>query len=234
MQMSTARHWTHCFVLEYTLAWGYACLSQLSRKQLVQTCVWVAVCSCLVYVCGACVCACVYVLYAAWWNVSHHFHLSLAFLFRLASRPNSPKPQRQHLPGVKSPILAQFDAVTWTVTFWLDNQGARVNLWRWSQQLALERQQSALSAGWPHQHPFARKRVLDAVPYMTCTPGVKLKFNPTLGATELGTMRSMSCYRMNMQAHISNGPAWIKDWRYTGSDFNKSKLDPSDLKTCDW
>ena len=172
------------------------------------------VCSCLC-LCVWCVClcvrVCVYVLYAAWWQVSHlTFHLSLAFLFRLASRPNSPKPQRQHLPGVNSPILAQFDAMTWTVTFWVDNQGARVNLWRWSQQLALERQQSALSAGWPHQHPFARKRVLDAVPYMTCTPGVKLKFNPTLGAAELGAMRSMSCYRMNFNAHI-RGPGWIKD-----------------------
>ena len=135
---------------------------------------------------NVCVCARASVLFEVY-RYLHHF----TFHFSFPNHSNNPNPET--LAGVRSPILVRFDAVTWTVTFWADNEGAKINLWDWTQKIARERQQRAIVSGRPAPPPVVRTRVLDVVPFISCTPGVKLKFNPTLGSTELSAMRSMPC-----------------------------------------
>ena len=115
----------------------------------------------------------------------------------LADRPNSPGRVHREIPGVKSPILVQFDSAALTVTFWVDKQGARVDLREWIQRNAFE-------MGQPPTRTSTI--VLEAVPYLSCCPGVELKLNPTLSVPELNAMRRMPCY----QASMNNKPIWIK------------------------
>ena len=120
----------------------------------------------------------------------------------LSERPNSCPRLTQQLPGVHTPIFVRFDAASLKVTFWVNNQGASVDLAQWIRVNAIERGLSP--------NGIARAQtVLEAVPYVACYPGVELRLNPTLGAMELSAMRSMDCYRMPDRNSRYSG--WIKE-----------------------
>ena len=127
----------------------------------------------------------------------HFFQFS-----HLSERPNSCPRLAQQLPGVHTPILARFDAASLKVTFWVNNQGASVDLAQRIRVRAIERGLSP--SGIVRAQTF-----LEAIPYVACYPGVELRLNPTLGATELSAMRSMECYRM--PGRNTRDPGWIKD-----------------------